>query len=300
MVLAHLSDDKHSLVSALLVHPTWTRHAVPILWRDVGLYALLNVGDRDRRRLYADRVHRLSVLVWTMGDVEAADFSLSFPRLRELTIDSNEWLEDVDDLEPAAETGPPVEHATALRSALRALATGLQHAPLARLELRVGGWHPDGVLPCLASLATLRVLVVDFGAATLRADDILALQALTRLSELRIKGEEEDYNDDVFEAPEFGDEDLLELLGGLTRLRRLEFIPEVCWSDDGPLLRLVGEVAPALEELSLYGHLNVQALDPGAVSPVFPRLGKLSLSGVELVMPPDTDETDLEAVRYLE
>jgi hypothetical protein len=63
MVLAHLSDDKHSLFSALLVNPPWTRPAVPILWRDVSLNAVLNVGDRARRRQYADRVLRLSVYV---------------------------------------------------------------------------------------------------------------------------------------------------------------------------------------------------------------------------------------------
>ncbi len=166
-------------------------------------------------------------------------------------------------------------------------------------KLRVAGKQPDGVLPCLASLSALQVLVVEFSAATLRRDDILSLQALTLLRELRIKGEA-DSDDECFEALAFDDADLLELLQGLPRLRHFEFTPEVLWSDDGPLLRLVGEVAPALEELSLYGRLNVQALSPSAASPALPRLQNLSITGIQLVMPPGVHYYEVVSVHYLE
>jgi hypothetical protein len=117
-----------------------------------------------------------------MGDVGAAHFSFPFPRLRQLVVNSSEWFGDVVRPGPAAaaaaaKTGAPVGHASALRSTLLALAAGLRHAPLTRLELHVGARHPDGVLPCLAALSTLQSLVVEFEAARRRYSGAASAEA---------------------------------------------------------------------------------------------------------------------------
>jgi hypothetical protein len=87
MVLHNLDDDKRSLFSATLVHPTWTLHATPLLWRSVDLDEAFAGISGERRQQYADKVCRLSVAA--SGKQIFVDYPpLSFPRLRALHIDA--------------------------------------------------------------------------------------------------------------------------------------------------------------------------------------------------------------------
>ncbi len=272
LVLSFLRDDRHSLFTALLVHPTWTKYGVPILWRKVELDVAFHFVPSERRQLYADQVKQLSMRFKSFCPTKA-DFALKFSRLQVLST--------------------YVEYAT-----VPALVSAVQQAPLARLELHVrGSKHTSDFLPRLATLLTLKVLYVRVDAITLERDDLLSLEALTGLHELRINGENY-HSSQIANAPEFAVGHLVRLLRSLPCLQRLEIYLEWDPFDDGSCLRRVGEAAPALEELKFWGWHCIQTLDPCAAAPLFPRLATLCLTGLQLQMPSGAeDETDAEELQ---
>jgi hypothetical protein len=270
------------------------------LWRHVELDSLFHRVDCERRQLYADHVQRLSVCAFGVSDMDES-FALRFPRLRELVLNIDDFDWDVtEDLRMETAAGPRRDYVMSLCGAIRALARGTQHAPLTRLSLSVPGGAPHGVMRSVAAFAMLHVLVVDCSDATLRRADILALQALTKLCELRIRSKRNEITDDIASAPDFQGQHLARLLRRLTRLRRFEFGPEADWDGDANLLRRVATAAPALEELALSGRHDIQALSPGEATPAFPCLEKFVIEGIDIVMPPGVDDDEVDCIQYLE
>jgi hypothetical protein len=87
MVLHNLDNDKRSLSSAILVHPTWTLHATPLLWPSVDLDKAFAGISGAWRQLYAKKVYRLTVVA-SSKEIFVDYPPLSFPRLQALHIDA--------------------------------------------------------------------------------------------------------------------------------------------------------------------------------------------------------------------
>ncbi len=378
LLLEHIEADKPALFSALMTHPTWAKHGLAILWRDVRLATAFAKVTGNQRQVYADRVQRLSVSLFDDHEA-AASHPLRFPRLREIVLDETpvakkdsallrpSTREDDgnaahDDLSDSARQlllnldvwlslavtsvtlncenraalalllpfflacGHPMElrsltiaplltpddarcmfeqsgtsnrfaHMRSLSAyiepaAAATLTAALQLAPIVRLELNVQGKRPRRILSDVARLKSLHELTLFLPGAELRRREILALCALRRLRTLRLEYIDDNGAYQPFNAPSFGAADLEQLLRGLPLLRRFAFggMAGWRWGEDS-VLRRVGEAAPCLERLSLLGIYALQALDPRAVGPVFPRLEVLELKTIRLLLPPGPDPT---------
>jgi hypothetical protein len=376
LVLDHIEADKPALFSAVLTHPTWAKHGLAILWRDVPLATAFAKVTGNQRQVYADRVQRLSVSLFDDHEA-AASHPLRFPRLREIVLDetpvakkdsallrpstseddgnaahddlSNSarqlllnldvWLSLVvtsvtincenraalalllpfflanghlmelrsltiaplltpDDVRCMSEQSGTSNRFAHMRSmsayldhaAAATLTAALQPAPIVRLKLSVQGKRPRRILLDVARLTSLHELILFLPGAELRRREILALCALRRLRTLRLEYVDGNGSNQPFDTPHFDAADLEQLLRGLPLLRRFTFGGTSGWRwGDGSVLRRVGEAAPCLERLSLYGLCALQALDPRAVGPVFPRLEVLELNTLKLLLPPGQD-----------
>ncbi len=204
----------------------------------------------------------------------------------------------VDALSAVAESQPlfaelrSLDASVVASSMTRAVAL-LPRSSMRRLKLRVFTADPLLHWPVTAPVATrlpeLCSLHLTCVGSRLSNADIAALQALRRLRELAVDNDapERLVFGYVF-APDFGDAELAQLLASLAQLRRFKWV--VMDKRSPRAFRVVGECCPLLEELTLSGECEAEALED-ATGAVFPRLKTLDIDGFREVQPHEGKHT---------